>query len=137
MPEPAKIAFTDFELDAALEQARRYAKYARRVVKASYSETTGHIRMVFDDGSSYVIPCRLLQGLADGKPTDLKRIQIVGVGTGLLWPALDVSHYVPGLLQGVYGSEKWMAALRKPQRKLRRVKIRHDAGRKDRSRRAA
>jgi hypothetical protein len=52
----------------------------------------------------------------------LNRIQILGEGTGLLWPILDVAHYVPALLEGVYGSEKWMAALYKQRRKPGLVK---------------
>jgi hypothetical protein len=63
----------------------------------------------------------LIQGLAGAQVKELSRIQMLGAGTGLLWPLLDVAHYVPALLQGVYGSEKWMAALYKQRRKLKLV----------------
>jgi hypothetical protein len=33
---------------------------------------------------------------------------------------LDVAHYIPGLLAGVYGSEEWMTALYK-RKKLKLV----------------
>ena len=39
------------------------------------------------------------------------KIEILGNGTGLYWPALDVAHSVSGLLAGVYGSAKWMERL--------------------------
>jgi hypothetical protein len=38
-------------------------------------------------------------------------VEIVGHGTGLHWPALDVDHYVPSLLRRVYGNRNWMAEI--------------------------
>src|ERR1039458_7607013 len=110
MPESARVVTTDAEIDAAPGRARRDAKYGRRVVKATYSKTRDTLRLVLDDGVTCTIPCRLIQGLDGAGERSLKRIQILSDGTGLLWPLLDVAHYVPGLLEGVYGSEKWMTA---------------------------
>ncbi|HVZ83530.1 MAG TPA: DUF2442 domain-containing protein [Terracidiphilus sp.] len=113
MPEPALIAVTEGDIQEALVRARRYDKYSRRVLKASYSKATDSIRLVLEDGATYSMPRKLLQGLATVRERELRRIQIVSDGTGLLWPSVDIAHYVPGLLQGIYGSEKWMAALYK------------------------
>jgi len=121
MPEPARVVTTDAEIDAAIKRARKYAKYDRRVVKATYSKPTDSLRLVFEDGATYALPCARIQGLAGAPEKDLKRIQILGNGTGVLWPLLDVAHYVPGLLAGVYGSEKWMTALYKQRKKLKLV----------------
>ena len=121
MPEAARVVTTDAEIDAAIERARKYAKYDRRVVKATYSKAKDRLHLVLDDGASYTLPRMLIQGLDGAKEKDLKRIQIVGEGTGLLWPVLDVAHYVPGLLGGVYGSEKWMTALYKRRKKVKLV----------------
>jgi hypothetical protein len=121
MPEPARVVTTDAEIDAAIVRARKYAKYDRRIVKATYSKTTETLRLVFEDGATYTLPCTRIQGLAGASEKDLKRIQILGDGTGLLWPLLDVAHYVPGLLAGVYGSEKWMTALYKQRKKPKLV----------------
>lgn len=121
MPEPARVITTDAEIDAALARARDYAKYDRRVLKATYSKATDRLTLVLDDGATYSLPRGLIQGLAEAKDKDLKRIQIIGEGTGLLWPVLDVAHYVPGLLSGVYGSEKWMTSLYKRRKKLKLV----------------
>jgi predicted TPR repeat methyltransferase len=121
MPKPAQVDVTDAEIEAALGRAREYAKYARRVVKASYSKATDSLRLILDDGVTCSIPRHLIQGLAGANERELTRIQILGDGTGLLWPLLDVAHYVPGLMQGIYGSERWMAGLLKQRKKLRLV----------------
>src|SRR5665213_977801 len=121
MPKPAKVDVTDSEIDAALVRARKYAKYDRRVLKAVYSKTTDSLRLILNDGATYTVPCYLIQGLTGAQPRELGRIQIVGDGTGLLWPLLDVAHYAPGLLQGVFGTEKWMTAISQQRRKLKLV----------------
>jgi hypothetical protein len=121
MPEPARLVTTDAEIDEAIERARKYAKYDRRVVKATYSEKTDSLRLILDDGAKYTVPRPLLQGLVGAETKYLKRIQILGDGTGLLWPLLDVAHYAPALLEGVYGSEKWMTLLYEQRKKPRLV----------------
>jgi hypothetical protein len=42
-------------------------------------------------------------------PEQLARIELEGSGTGLVWPALGVAHYIPGLVAGVFGTRRWMA----------------------------
>jgi len=102
---------TDAEIDAALEAARQTEKFDRRVVRASYSENTDSVVLVLENGVTHSIPRRLLQGLSEAKAEDLKQIELLGRGTGLYWPALDVAHLVSGLLAGVYGSARWMKEL--------------------------
>jgi hypothetical protein len=58
-------------------------------------------------------PRRLLQGLDAASPAELQDIVIAGPGTGLYWPKLDVAHYVRGLIDGVFGTRKWMQQLGK------------------------
>jgi phosphoheptose isomerase len=102
---------TDAEIDAAIEQARRFEKYDRRVVRAAYSEGTDAIVLFMEKGVSLSVPRRLLQGLTEAKAEDLNQIELLGRGTGLYWPSLDVAHSVTGLLAGIYGSARWMERL--------------------------
>jgi predicted TPR repeat methyltransferase len=111
MPEIAKVMTTDAEIDAAIEQARRFEKYDRRAVRASYSALTDRISLRLENSVTYNIPRRLLQGLSDADSKDISKIELLGNGTGLYWPTLDVAHLVSGLLAGVYGSAKWMERL--------------------------
>jgi len=111
MPEPARVATTDADIDAAIRQARVYEKYDRRVLRATYSERTDRFMLYLDNGVTLIVPRCLLQGLADAQPSVLHEIELLGNGTGLYWPELDVAHAVSGLLAGVYGSAKWMKHL--------------------------
>lgn len=118
MAKTVQVVTTDAEIDEAIERARTYEKYDRRVSRAVYSETTDILDIVFDDGAACTIPPRLLQGLAGMEQKEVSRIEILDHGTVLLWPNLDVAHYVPALAQGVYGSEKWMTALHSLRKKM-------------------
>ena len=53
----------------------------------------------------------MAEGLADAKPADLAIIEITPAGLGLHWPKLDADLYLPALLEGVFGSLRWMAGL--------------------------
>lgn len=108
----ARVMTTDAEIDAAIERAHRVERFVRRVVRASYSRRTDRILLALDNGVTQSIPRRLLQGLAGAEPAALGKIELLGGGTGLYWPELDVAHELFGLLAGVYGSAKWMEQLR-------------------------
>jgi len=48
------------------------------------------------------------QGLEDARATQLDEIEISPSGYGIYFPKLDADIYVPGLLEGLLGSKKWM-----------------------------
>jgi hypothetical protein len=104
-----KIATTHADIDAAIAKAARDP--LQQVVAARYDPAHDMIAIRFADGVELRVPRRLMQGLQDAKPEQLRRIDIEGPGTGLVWPALGVAHYVPGLVAGVFGTRRWMAEI--------------------------
>src|SRR5438045_2935713 len=111
MNKAVKVVATDAKIDAAQEQAGRFAPYDRRAAHATYDSKNDHVQLFLTNGVTVSIPRKYLQGLDEAKPSELLRIEVVGGGTGLHWPKLDVSHYVPGLLNDVFGTKQWMAEL--------------------------
>jgi len=111
MPEAALVVTTDAEIDLAIKRAREYERYDRKVASVTFSKSADNLRLILDDGVICTIPRRLIQGLSGAQKRKLRPIQILGGGTGLLWPLLDVAHSVPDLLGGVYGSSSWMREL--------------------------
>jgi Protein of unknown function (DUF2442) len=49
------------------------------------------------------------QGLESAHPDELSDIAITPSGLGLHFPRIAAGIYVPALLQGIPGSDKWMA----------------------------
>lgn len=106
-----RIVTTDAQIDGALERAKRFEPTDRRAVKADYVTTEDAVRLVLENGVKVSIPRRYLQGLENARRSQLGRIELLGHGAGVRWPALDVDHYVPGLLSDVFGTKQWMAHL--------------------------
>ena len=107
----AKVVTTDRQVNAALAQARRFAASDRRVLRAEYERKADLISLHLDDGIRVSIPRTKLQGLEKAEAGRVAKIEILGRGTGLHWPLLDADHYVPGLLNRVFGTSRWMADL--------------------------
>lgn len=96
--------FTEAE---ARMQALRQAGHA---VTARYDRKASRIVVRLSTGLELAFPTALAEGLADAAPADLAEIEISPAGLGLHWPKLDADLYIPALLQGVFGSRRWMAA---------------------------
>lgn len=86
-------------------------KFDRRIVRVSYSKSMDRVRIIFDDRTIYVVPRRLLEGLENAAARELACIEILDDGPAISWPSLGVKHNVLSLLNGTYGSRRWMASL--------------------------
>jgi len=54
-----------------------------------------------------------VQGLGRATHEQIQNYELLGRGTGISFPDLDVDLYVPALIEGVYGNRRWMAQLGK------------------------
>ena len=106
--EADKIQVSDAEIDSALARARQFEAGDPRVASAGYDAKEDSVVLHFADGLKVSIPRKKLQGLERASQTQLWKIEIVGNGTGLHWPLLDVDHYVLGLLAHRFGTKRWM-----------------------------
>jgi hypothetical protein len=109
MPKAAhKIRVSDDDIDSALARAKQFDSQDPRVTKAHYETKDDSIRLQFADGMTVSIPRQQLQGLERASRSQVSKIELVGNGTGLRWPLLDVDHYVLGLLAHRFGTARWM-----------------------------
>lgn len=86
---------------------------APHAVAARYDRRISRIMIALSNGLELALAPNLLEGLAGAKPADLAEIEITPAGLGLHWPRLDADIYVPSLLDGVFGSPRWMDGLRR------------------------
>jgi len=102
------MAISKQELAQAKERmaAMREAGFA---VSARYDRRTSRIVVRLSTGLELAFPPKLAECLAGATPADLAEIEISPAGQGLHWPTLDADLYLPALLQGVFGSENWLA----------------------------
>ncbi|MBV8361842.1 MAG: DUF2442 domain-containing protein [Deltaproteobacteria bacterium] len=94
-------------------QAEKHMQALRRrgyAVAAHYDRRTSRIIVRLNTGLELAFPPGLAEGLAGALPEHLAEIEISPAGLGLHWPKLDADVYIPALLQGVFGSRRWMAS---------------------------
>jgi hypothetical protein len=100
----------DAQIDAALEQAKLHDNdpMAKTV---EYDRRLKVLVVGLTNGRRLVIPVEDLQGLERATPRQLKHSELHGRGSSISFPDLDVDIGVHGLIEGVYGSRRWMAQL--------------------------
>lgn len=103
------MPINDSDRLAAETTLQTQLKGVPKAIHARYDRRVSRVIVGLDNGLELAFPPRLAQGLEHATPADLAVIEISPLGDGLHWPAIDADLYVPGLLQGVFGSKSWMA----------------------------
>lgn len=110
-----KWKISDKEFDRQYAEATKRGKAAMskgaHAIIARYDKATRRVVIDLASGVTLLIPVRLIQGLRKASAKELAEIDILGAGSGLYWPKLEVDIGVAGLLEGVFGTKAWMAEL--------------------------
>ena len=99
------------ELETANKRAAARLSKTPIAVGAHYDRRIGRLVIDLSTGLQIAFKPHDAQGLEGAKPEQLANIEISPSGLGLHFPALDADLYLPGLLEGLLGSKKWMASL--------------------------
>ncbi len=105
------MALTDSDVKQAEARMQARRKPGLQAVSARYDRRAGRVVVELDGGWMVAFPARLAEGLDKARAEDLADIEITPSGMGLHFPKLDADFYLPALLAGVLGSERWMAGL--------------------------
>jgi hypothetical protein len=81
-----------------------------RAISVFFEIKSRRIVIELRDGCAFLFPVDKVQGLAGASEADLSEIVIRAGGEDLHWPRLDWDYGVPDLMQGIFGSRKWMAS---------------------------
>lgn len=101
------VSEQEFQAAARRGEELRQSGHA---VSAEYDAAERRLVVGLSSGVTLLVPVHLMEDLAEADPAALHEIEITPSGLGLHWPVLDADVYVPGLMQGVFGSKRWMAA---------------------------
>ena len=109
------VDLTAAEFAAARERGRLYRATQPHAVSARYDAKSDRIVVELDSGATFTFSPRLVEGLTEATADELADIELLGDGFGLHWEQLDVDYTVPGLVNGIFGTARWMAQrLQKP-----------------------
>ncbi len=79
-------------------------------VSATYDRRSDRVVVRLTSGIDVGFSPHDTQGLETAKPAQLDLIEISPSGLGLHFPKIDADLYLPALLEGVFGSRRWIAA---------------------------
>lgn len=103
------MSLTDIDVRRAEKRMQARRKGQPRATSARFDRRGARIVVGLSNGLDLGVPVNLAQGLADAKAADLADIEISPTGLGLHWPRLDADLYLPALMEGVFGTRRWMA----------------------------
>ena len=136
-----KWEYTEEELQQMFEDAALRGKELLiteiQASSARYDQTTNRLILGLKSGAVFIVPCDLIQGLREAAPEQIAKVKLGPRGASLHWAKLDVDFSVEGVVQGRFGTKKWMENLPElvaennpPMRRLTRAKTSSTNGRK-------
>jgi hypothetical protein len=99
---------TDAMIDAAEARGRELLATEPQARSAHYDRESGRVVIELASGCAYMFPAEMIEDLHGATPDQLAQIEVDGLGFNLHWPALDADLYVPALVAGLFGTQRWM-----------------------------
>jgi hypothetical protein len=109
MPTENEDAFQK-EFLAATRRAKRMQARKPMVTAAHYDPASGNVFVKLSIGIGIFFSPEDAQGLQGATDVQLSDVELTPSGLGLHFEKLDADLWIPALLEGSFGSRKWMAA---------------------------
>jgi hypothetical protein len=98
------------EFEVATERGKRRRNRIPSAISAHYDPNRGRVVVGLSTDLDVTFSPHSVQGLENARASQLEPIEITPSGFGLHFPKLDADVYLPALLEGVFGSKRWIAA---------------------------
>jgi hypothetical protein len=103
------VELTTEQFEAAKARGEKRLR-GPRAESAHYDAGRDRVIVRLTTGVEIGFAPRDAEGLQDASRDDLAEIEVEAFGLGIHFRRLDADLYVPALLEGVLGSQSWMAA---------------------------
>lgn len=77
----------------------------------SYEHKSNRLVIELKNGVVLLLPCTLLQGLAEANPEDIAQVRLGPRGASLHWGNIGLDFSIAGLMAGLFGTRTWMAEI--------------------------
>lgn len=101
---------TTEQMVAADQRGETIRQTEPHAVAARYDAKADRVIVDLTNGATFAFPPRLVEGLHDASSDEIAEVEVVGRGFGLHWASLDLDYTVPGLVNGIFGTARWMAS---------------------------
>lgn len=103
-----KLEMSDKEFEQEYAEATRCGKAEAEsgayAISARCDKSSRRIVVDLANGTTLLVPARLIRGLQKAAQGKLSEIEVLGAGSGLYWPKLKVDISVAGLLIEAVGA---------------------------------
>ena len=107
-----KWEYSEAELQRMYEVATRHGEEAIKTEKQAhsvrYDQATNRLILELKNNVTVMLPCDLIQRLSDAAPSEIAEVELGARGASLHWEKLDQDFSVNGLVNGIFGTKKWM-----------------------------
>lgn len=111
LAQSTKEKAREAQIEKAIAAGKASSESQSLAVSGYFDTTSQKIVIEFESGAEYRFPARLAQGLESASVAELSNVEISPSGMGIHWPALDVGFSIPHLLEGIYGTKRWMESI--------------------------
>ncbi len=101
---------TSDEFELATMRAKKFAEQTPRAVSARYDRRLHGVLVQLNTNLGIFFSPKDVEGVEHATAAQLDEIEISPSGYGLHFPKLDADIYLPALMEGVFGSERWTAS---------------------------
>jgi hypothetical protein len=102
------VMHSNFE--AAKRRAKDLQSSIPRAIAAHYDRKNRRIVIQLSSDLDVSFSPENAEGLENATAAQLKEIEISPSGFGIHFPRLDADLYLPAILEGFFGSKRWMAS---------------------------
>lgn len=103
--------WSDPQVEAAEARGRAMMEAEPRAQAVHYDAASGRVVVDLTNGCTFAFPARRVEELENATDAEIAEVEIVGMGFDLHWPTRDADLSLRGLMNGVYGTGKWMSEL--------------------------
>lgn len=103
------MALSKAEFEAVAARTAEENALRPRAVGVAFLAERNRVWIEMNNGLEVAFDPARQQELVSAKPEQLADVEISGRGSAIYFPQLDASIYIPGLLQGLTGTKRWMA----------------------------
>jgi hypothetical protein len=103
--------WSDAQAEAAEARGIAVLETEPRAEAAYYDAASCRVIVDLTNGCTFAFPARRIQELEDASDEEIAEVEIAGAGFGLHWPSRDADLSVTGLMNGVFGTRRWMSEL--------------------------
>ena len=102
----------DKKFEEATAQGQAILAASPAAEKVFYNSESGRLVIELKNGVTALVPANLIQIFENASEKQISDVETAVGGLYLRWNSLDEDLFVPNLLQGVFGTHKWMGNLR-------------------------